>query len=186
MENMAAFPHQLQQKEFSVQVKNLIWIFLFVTCWRVHVYIDYVFQYSFTSTVYLLGIACKVTSVEMQTAVTWVTQNFKRGRESNRHMSWRDSWTFSSRIEACNESTLTYLSEAFNQFYHLIHIRMHIQLSLPQHCSSTDVKAQVLSPDLPICISWDLILPCRQHRPSRKTRTLPRCLLSTEELTRHC
>lgn len=76
-------------------------------------------------------------------SVTWITQNFKWGRESNRSMSWWDSWKFSNRTEACND-ILTGLSEAFNQLHHFIHIRMHKQLSLPQHYSSTDVKAQVL------------------------------------------
>lgn len=95
---------------------------------------------------YLLGITCLQCSISGNPGwVTWITQNFKQGRESNRSMSWRDSWIFSSRIEICRESSLTCLSEAFNQFCHLIHIRMHIQLSLPQHYSSTDVKAQVLS-----------------------------------------
>lgn len=38
---------------------------------------------------------------------------------------------------------------------------------------------------LPTSVSWDLILPCRHHRPSRKTRALPRCHLSPEELIRY-
>lgn len=94
-------------------------------------------------------LVCKVTSVEIQTAVTWITQNFKRGRESNRSMSWQDSWTFSNRIEAFND-ILTGLSEAFDQFCHLVYNRMHVQLFLPQHYSSTDAKAQVLSRCYPL------------------------------------